>query len=436
MLESPHRTQRTRRTPRCLALVLAAWCCGLLGSSAATAAGEQLQVLHWWTSASERKAANAVALRLAAEGVEWQDAVVPGGAGLGAGKVLRHRVLAGDAPEVTQMIGVSIGEAAEMGLLLQLDGTARKEQWARVLFPAVWQLVQHRGHTVAAPIGVHRVNTLFFNKRVLDGLGLAPPRSWAELDALLPALRKAGVAALAQSSEPWQVATLFESLLLADGGSALYRALFQRHEPPAVNDPRFLSALQRLRALQAHMGPAVGEQPWTSVLAALKRGDAAMMLMGDWVKGELLASGQKLGEDFGCMAAPGTAGLHLYSVDSFTMFAKDYRHTPAQEKLARLLVSPAVQAEYNAIKGSVSVRRDADPTRMDACARDSWQAFGQPAQQLVPSLSHRMATDEASKDAIVAELHRYFTDPSVQAADVQRRLGAMFRVLPRPPLLQ
>ncbi len=407
---------------------------GLLMQGPATA-GDALQVLHWWTSASERKAANAVALRLAAEGVEWHDAVVPGGAGLGAGKVLRSRVLAGDAPEVTQMIGVSIHEAASMGLLLQLDGPARQDRWARVLFPTVWQLVQHRGHTVAAPLGVHRVNTLFFNQRVFSRLGLEAPRSWAEFDALAPALQRAGVAPLAQSSEPWQVATLFESLLLAEGGTALHRALFQHHEPQAAAAPQLLAALQRLRALQPHMGTA-GEQAWTAVLGRLTRGEAAMMLMGDWVKGELLDAGWRLGPDFGCTAAPGTAGLHLFSIDSFTLFAKDYTHAPAQEKLARLLVSPAVQAEYNAIKGSVSVRRDADPARMDSCARESWQAFGQGAAQLAPSLTHRMATDEASKDAIVAELHRFFVDRSVQATDVQRRLGAMFRVLPRPPVLQ
>lgn len=417
-----------------VALVLAL--CAALSSGRAAAAEDTLQVLHWWTSASERQAANAVAARLAAEGVQWRDAVVPGGAGLGAGKVLRSRVLAGDAPEVTQMIGVSITEAAEMGLLLQLDGTARKEQWARVLFPTVLQGVQHRGHVVAAPMGVHRVNTLFFNQRVLGRLGLAAPRTWDEFDALVPALQRAGVVPLAQSSEPWQVATLFESLLLAEGGTGLHRALFQRHEPQAVNDPRLRAALLRLRALQAHMGPAVTEQPWTAVLAGFRRGETALMVMGDWVKGELLQEGWRLGPDFGCTAAPGTAGLHLYSVDSFTFFAKDYGHAPAQETLARLLVSAPLQGAYNALKGSVSVRRDADPATMDACARESWQAFGQGAARLAPSLTHRMATDEASKDAIVAELHRFFMDRNVQAADVQRRLGAMFRVLLRTQALQ
>jgi glucose/mannose transport system substrate-binding protein len=42
-----------------------------------------------------------------------------------------------------------------------------------------------------------------------------------------------------------------------------------------------------------------------------------------------------------------------------------------------------------------------------------------------------MATDESSKDAIVAEVHRFFMNDQMPPAAVQRRLGAMFRVLPQ-----
>ncbi len=89
------------------ALALACTCAA--APSVATP-GPGLQVLHWWTSTGERKAADLLAARLADEGVAWQDAAIPGGAGLGAGKVLKGRVLAGDAPEVTQLIGPWIAE--------------------------------------------------------------------------------------------------------------------------------------------------------------------------------------------------------------------------------------------------------------------------------------------------------------------------------------
>ena len=120
-----------------------------------------LQVLHWWTSLSERKAAEALARRLGAEGISWQDAAIPGGAGQGAGKVLRGRVLAGNAPEVTQIIGVPLREWAEVGVLLELDAVATAGGWADLLFPTVHALIQHRKHVVGAPLGIHRINTLF-----------------------------------------------------------------------------------------------------------------------------------------------------------------------------------------------------------------------------------------------------------------------------------
>ena len=191
----------------CLLVTLAF--AGWWGVRPAMAAPAELQVLHWWTSASERRAADLLAARLAAEGILWRDAAIPGGAGMGAGKVLRSRVLAGDAPEATQMIGTSIAEWAGIGLLLELDDVANVGQWGQVLFPTVRQLVQHRGHVVAVPLGIHRVNVLFGNRRIFDKLRLTPPRNWDEWVAAAQALQAAGIAPLALSSEPWQVATLF-----------------------------------------------------------------------------------------------------------------------------------------------------------------------------------------------------------------------------------
>ncbi|MCX7218454.1 MAG: carbohydrate ABC transporter substrate-binding protein, partial [Burkholderiales bacterium] len=99
-----------------------------------------LQILHWWTSASERKAANLLSNKLAEEGIVWRDAGIPGGAGIGAGKVLKSRVLASDAPEVTQIIGASIKEWADLGFLLELDKVANANKWQANFFPTVHSL--------------------------------------------------------------------------------------------------------------------------------------------------------------------------------------------------------------------------------------------------------------------------------------------------------
>jgi glucose/mannose transport system substrate-binding protein len=402
---------------------------GAVGNAAGNVAGNTntLQVLHWWTSASERRAANVLAARLATEGVEWKDAAIPGGAGIGAGKVLKGRVLSEDAPEVTQIIGVPIGEWAELGLLLEFDGIAASGNWNTVLFPTVANLVKYRKHVVAAPLGIHRINTLFYNRKLFAKLNLVVPATWSEFERTANTLKASGQVVLAQSSEPWQVTALFENLVLAESGPEYYRDLFVRQSAQAVADHRLIEALERLRKMKSWMAPNIEERPWTEVVEKFSRHETAMMIMGDWAKAEMMGNGHAVDEEFSCAAMPGTGRYHLYNVDTLSMFAKDYSHTQAQEKLARITVLPAVQSEFNVVKGSVSVRRDADPNKMDSCARASWMAFAKGSEVQAPSLVHRMATDEASRDAIIAEIHRYFKDDSISPVEVQRRLSALFR---------
>lgn len=409
-------------------------CCALLLAASVQAATvpsapASLQVLHWWTSASERRAANVLAARLGEEGVEWKDGAIPGGAGLGAGKVLKSRVIAGNAPDATQIIGVSIGEWAELGLLLELDSVAAAGNWSNVLFPTIRTLVQHRKHVVAAPLGLHRINTLFYNRKLFARLNVTPPVTWPEFEQLARRLRAAGVVPLVQSAEPWQVATLFENLVLAESGPDYYRELFVRLSPQAATDHRLAEALGRLRIMKGWMGGPPQELPWTEVVRRFARKEGAMMIMGDWAKAELNESGYATDDEFSCAATPGTDKLHLYSVDTLAMFANDYTRQAAQEKLAKLTVTPLVQQQYNNAKGSATVRRDADPATMDSCARASWTTFAKGAPVQAPSLVHRMAADEESRDAIIAEVQRYFADDTVTAADVQKRLAAVLRTL-------
>jgi len=419
-----HRRLQIARLARLLALPLL-----LMSLPGQAAPASSLQVLHWWTSAGERHAASILAARAADEGISWQDAAIPGGAGIGAGKVLRSRILAGDAPDATQIIGVSIGEWAELGLLLELDGVARTGNWDKTLFPTVGELVRHRGHVVAVPLGIHRINTLFYNRKVFARLNLAPPDTWADFEIAARRLRAAGIAPLVQSSEPWQVATLFENVLLATAGPEYFRELFVRQRPAAAADPRLAQALQRLRAMKGWMANPADEQPWTDVVKRFARGEAAMFVMGDWAKAELTEMNQVIDTDFSCTALPGTENYHLYSVDTLGMFVNDYAHQAAQEKLARAVMSPQAQQQYSAAKGAVPVRRDASPATMDSCARASWRGFARGTAMQAPSLVHRMAADEESRDAIIAELHRFYADDNVTPAETQRRMAGLLRTL-------
>ncbi len=403
------------------ALCLAACACG-----SAVARDQPLQVLHWWKSASERNAANLIARRVGAHGVGWRDAVVPSGSGGGAGIVLRSRMLANDAPQVAQLNGIVVRDWARLDLLLKLDSVAAAGNWDKLLLPAVAGTIRYDGHVYAAPLGIHRINTLFYNRRLLRDLGLEAPATWAEFERIVPKLQQAGIVPLAQSSEPWQVATLFETMVLAEGVD-LYRSLFHRGDVAAYADPRLGAALRRLRAAKRWMGSPIRERNWTDSVRELAENRAAMMVMGDWAKGELLARGLAVDDGFGCAAAPGTGRYHLYNIDTLSMLDIRPDARAAQEKLAALVLSPSLQADYNRIKGSIPVLRHPVLANMDACSRASWRLFNSGAAARVPSLMHRMAIDETVRDAMVAEVHRFFLNDGVAVDDTQRRLGTIAR---------
>ena len=104
-----------------------------------------------------------------------------------------------------------------------------------------------------------------------------------------------------------------------------------------------------------------------------------------------------------------------------------------QEKMAETLSALPTQLAYNRIKGSVPVRRDLGASALAAlgapssCARDSWETFASPTSARVPSLAHRMAADEATKDAVAQALWRYLSDPRMDAREAQKRLASVIR---------
>ena len=324
------------------------------------------------------------------------------------------------------MNGIVIRDWARLDLLLDLDAVAAAGKWDKQLLPTVAEAIKSDGHVYAAPVGIHRMNTLFYNRRLLARLNLAVPENWTQFEHAAARLHQAGIVPLAQSSEPWQVSTLFEALVLSEGAE-FHRELFQRRQAAAYTDPRLATALQRLRGLKKWMGSPIAERSWDEGVRELAEGRAAFMVMGDWAKGELVLRGLTVEEGFGCAAVPGTANYHLYNIDTMGMLATRESHRAAQEKLAALIMSPALQNDYNQIKGSIPVLRNPVLSKMDVCARASWKLFTSGPEALVPSLVHRMATEEIVRDAIVAEVHRYFLDDNVSVADTQRRLGTIAR---------
>lgn len=390
----------------------------------------RLQVLHWWTSRSEAAAVQVLANALMQEQVAWLDVAIPGAAGFGAGKILKNRVLTGNGPDAAQLNGVTLSEWAAMGLLQRLDMVAARGHWLDRLYPAVWRLISHQRHVIAVPLGIHRINTLFYNKALFARLGLTVPQTWAEFGLVAAKFRQAGVTALAQSSEPWQVTTLFESLLLAHGGPEYFRALFVSKDPLAYADPRLLRALLHLRALKQWMPQPLPDESWQDSVHRIGTGNAAMHIGGDWGKGELNAMGYATNDKFATLAVPETANWHLHCIDTLGMLKGDGVRRPAQEKLATLALQPVWQVRYAQAKGSIPVLAQATALAgLDPGARESARVFALGSQAHVPSLVHHMASDDAFKDGIIAEIHHFFMEDHLPVAKTRLRLAEIARAM-------
>lgn len=126
--------------PRFVRTLLAA--AAALGAASVAQAGE-VEVLHWWTSGGEAKAAAALKATLQAKGHTWKDFAVAGGGGDSAMTVLKSRVVSGNAPAAAQIKGPSLQEWASEGVLATIDDVAATEKWDSLLPPVVANVMKY-----------------------------------------------------------------------------------------------------------------------------------------------------------------------------------------------------------------------------------------------------------------------------------------------------
>lgn len=405
---------------------LAPWAHG--ASASAPPSSQDLTVLHWWTSQGERRAADALAAVLARHGLRWRDAAVPGGAGTAAIKVLNSRILMGDPPDMAQLIGSNLIDWANAGLVEPLTAESNQVDWTHALFDRVRQQITYQNRPIAAPLGIHRINNLYIHRGIFERYQLTPPRTWSALLQSAQELKAHGIEPLAWSDQPWQVATVFETMLVGDAGAKAYNDMVVQRQSAMWQQATVRTTLSRMVTLREQTAVKPQERSWNDAARRLRNGESAMMIMGDWVSGEMRAWNPQWEDDFICTTVPQTQLIHLYSLDSLAMLKRTPKtHTQAPAGIASLLTSLEAQYTYNEPKGSVPVRKDVDVTRLSACARASWSDFASPHVQRVPSLAHRMAATESIKDAVAHAVWQYTTriQPNIHLA--QRRLAAAVR---------
>ncbi|MFQ1991226.1 ABC transporter substrate-binding protein [Aeromonas veronii] len=394
------------------------------------ACASQVEVLHWWTSGGEAKAVEVLKSEWTKQGNQWNDFAVQGGGGKSAMTVLKSRALAANPPEAAHLKGYELKEWAGLGFLRDLTPMAEHLGWYSQMPPMVRATLSQNGALMAVPTGIHRVNWLWLNRKIFERNKLTPPTDWAQFVTVADQLKKRGITPLAIGNEPWQLAVLFETVALGEGGKEFYRKAFLEQDSATLTGPDMVRVLTRFQQLRAYVPQKYAGLKWHQATNLLESGGAAMQVMGDWVKGELSAGNYRPGEDIACLPSPGSAGLFSYNLDSIAMFKqRDPAQLQAQGDLAQLLMTPQFQEEFNRVKGSIPALTNPDMSKFDRCAVRSYQDFllAEKQDNLLPSMAEGMATPTNMRQAILDVLSNFFNDPKANPEQTALHLERAMR---------
>ena len=215
------------------------------------AAQQSVEVLHWWTAGGEAAALSVLKGNLEKQGVKWNDMPVAGGGGEAAMTAVRARVTAGNPPTAVQMLGFDILDWGKQGVLADLNAVAAKEGWDKTVPAALQRFSKFNGKWIAAPVNIHSTNWIWANKEVLAKAGVTTePKTFDEFIAAAEKVQKAGFVAIAHGGQPWQEATVFDSVVLSTGGVDYYRKAFIERDSKTIASPTTEKVFQRMSQLR------------------------------------------------------------------------------------------------------------------------------------------------------------------------------------------
>ena len=373
--------------------VVAAMATAFLGSTSAYAV--DLEVTHWWTSAGEA-AAIAEFAKLFEEktGNTWVDSALAG-SGTGANPVIISRIIGGDPMGATQMnTGRDAEELIQAGLMRDL--TPIVEEMGGLGFYVDQTLLEpctYDGKIYCLPINIHSWDWLWLSTAAYEKIGQPVPTNWDEYVASWPALQEAGVLPFGLATG-WPISGVPGVLMSGIGGSDLVLAVNRDKSGEAVRGPEFRKVAEAMDALRQVISPEMMVPSFGDVGTQLLTGEAAGNIHGDWLQGDLQVAGGVPGENYECLPALGLGDQLTGGGDSFYFPVLPEGTDPAviqaQADLAKILISPEGQLNFNLVKGSMPIRTDIDLSGANACMKKAIDLLG---NGLLPSGDFALSSD-------------------------------------------
>jgi glucose/mannose transport system substrate-binding protein len=353
--------------------------CGDDAPTSATKDTKQLEVVSWWTSGSEAAALDALfaAFRASNAGVDAENGAVPGGAGSKAIVALAKRLQKDDPPDVWQTFaGKSVQGYASRGVVRSVAAVFEADDLDARMQPTILRSVMRGGRPYGVPTGAHRNNVLWFNKKLLDQIGVSPPKSGYTTAAFLTDLAKVknfgAIPLCLGGKDRFTTVELAENALLSTIGRSGWSDMVD--DKLDWRGSRVEAALKTFGEMLRYSDPQASDLTWDQATKKLATGGCAFESMNDSAFGELISAGAKEGVDFGATPFPGTGDSFLAVVDVFVAATKAKNAKNALAFLADIS-KPATQLAFNKAKGSVPVVRDVDVSSLTRYQRASSKAL-------------------------------------------------------------
>jgi glucose/mannose transport system substrate-binding protein len=234
---------------------------------------------------------------------------------------------------------------------------------AAAVIPEVKAAVTIDGEPLGVVTGVHRNNSFFFSKQILDAEGLEPPTNLDEFMTTCEALKAKGITPVATTFQSWALRIVFDEVLAGVLGAQGFYDFVNSGAPPtdpelAASVTEAVHAFDRILTEYVDVEASKAEEyGWAEAAQALHDGKAAMYFHGDWAKGYLSALGWTPGVDFGVSGPPGASDLFVYGADMFGLPAHA-PHPATARGFLEVVASKEGQVAFNRRKGSTPMRTD------------------------------------------------------------------------------
>jgi len=357
-----------------------------------TKASGKFDMYHWWTAGGEKEAIDAAIKVFESRypNLKVVSNAIPGGAGGAMVMKVKVLALAGNSPPTFQAHpGQELRPYYDAKMLYSLDELWKYAGLEKRTVKGLAELCKVEGHYYVVPIGIHKTNMVFYNKKLFDQCGIKAPTGpvtweqfWAICDQLKAKLPKGKYPMDLGDRKSWPGTHVFETIMVGTDPK-IYEDFINGKATPA----QVKTVLDRLKKFMSYVAPDHSARLWYEAAGRMVAGDYAMYLHGSWIQAFFESQGWKYGEDWGAFPAPGTSDYFGLCVDAFVV-PRGSNNPEAGLRWAYMCSDPTLQKEFCVAKKCVSPYKDTPVEVYDDLTKAFHDELLDPKMKVYPSFTH------------------------------------------------